>query len=335
MPTKRTALGRHVTQSLLGFETSFGVKPVGGFVAVPFYTNALQETRTPGVDPVLGLAAHNNRDTSQLVEGLPSLAGDLSVPFCLNAMGDYLRLLLGAPTSSGAGPYTHVFQSGQDVLPSAHLQNVRRKASASSYYQGFGGIAANTFRVTGAKAEGVQSGMFGLMARAEYDEDETAPWDADPTVRDYLPVRAALTKLSVNGVDGTVFQNQFTFSNNMALRNDADGTEYATGVDVGESGASGSVSARYDDETILALARTGTEVPLALTWTLKDGVSAGQDASLKIAFPHVKIGKRGRPVEGPGGIDLAFEWTAKQSADAAMMTVTLINDVEGAEYGAS
>lgn len=334
MATQKRALGRHADAFLIGFESAFGTPPADGYINTAFYTHGLQETRTKIEDPALGLANFNDRDTARITEGLPNLAGDLTSPLCLNGIGDLLRLLFGAPTSTGSGPYTHVFTSGADILPTATLQLPRRRDGATTKFQGFSGIAANNFRVDQSKTDGEQRVSMGLIGRNEIAPTETT-LDASPTVRVYKPLAATLAKVSLGGVVGRATGVSLNYANNLQAVNALDGTEYMTGMEAGPGALSATFTARYENEEILDIARARTESALELSWTLLNGVSAGVNGSLTLAAPVVEIARRGAPVDGPGGIDLSFEIIARQSASAHMLTATLINGLAGSEYGAA
>src|SRR5690606_19966533 len=62
-------------------------------------------------------------DAGDPVEGPITVADNMLMPACSRAMGDALRLVLGAPDSEDNedGTYTHVFVSGE-ALPSFAIQ---------------------------------------------------------------------------------------------------------------------------------------------------------------------------------------------------------------------
>jgi hypothetical protein len=326
MSTQSRAIGRHADSFLIGFESSYGSAPADGYIDGAFYTHGLQEVRQKNEDPVLGVANQNDRDTARIMEGLPNLAGDLVAPVCLNFMGDLLRLVFGAPSSSGSDPYTHVFSSGADILPTASLQLPRRKSGGVTKYQGFNGVAANTMRISAQKADGVQQVSLGLVGRNEEDTTETVK-DATPTARAYSPLAASLAAITLGGVSGRIRSIDLTYNNGLEVQNDMDGTPYPTGVEAGPSSLAISFTARYRDEAILDIGAARTEQALSLAW-------ASGANSLTLAAPVVEIARRGAPVSGPGGLDLDFEVIARQSDTAAMLTATLVNGLAGSEYGA-
>lgn len=331
MSTQSVARGRNATSFRRAFEASFGVTPADGHFVGRFYTNGLQETRGLSDDPVLGEALDNPRDSARLSEDLPDVGGDLVVPLCLNQIGDDLRAVFGVPTSTGSGPYTHVFASGADVLPTFSAEWIRRMNGATPVIQRFTGLGVNTATLTAATARGPGRMSLGLIGRAQLAH-ASAYTDSTPVDRAFVPILSR-PALRIDGTLASVQSCEVTLPNTLTPRNDLDGTEYITGLEAGAGGPSLSLTARYRDETYLDLGLNGTEMAVALTWTVPNGISSGVNGTLTLAFPRVRIERRGAPIEGPDGADLTFSAMALQSADAPAVTATLVNGLAGSEYG--
>jgi hypothetical protein len=61
-----------------------------------------------------------NRDVAPPFRDVVSVQGQAVVPVDLEFIGQWLRLLLGPPTTTGTGPdYVHAFVSDEAALPSA------------------------------------------------------------------------------------------------------------------------------------------------------------------------------------------------------------------------
>lgn len=80
----------------LAFETTYGVPPGSGFKQVPFVSSALGEQQNLIESDLLGYG----RDPQQPARDVINNDGDIVVPLDLRNFGYWLKLLLGAPTST-------------------------------------------------------------------------------------------------------------------------------------------------------------------------------------------------------------------------------------------
>jgi len=80
----------------LAFETTYGVPPGSGFKKMPFVSSALGEQQNLIESDLLGYG----RDPQQPARDVINNDGDIVVPLDLRNFGYWLKLLLGAPTST-------------------------------------------------------------------------------------------------------------------------------------------------------------------------------------------------------------------------------------------
>jgi hypothetical protein len=106
------------TQLLGKFETVYGTPPTGNYIKFPFVSSDLGSEQGLIASDLLG----QGRDPSQPIRDVIRVEGNVVVPVDLRNFGHWLKALLGAPTTTGTGPYTHTFASGAASLPSIALE---------------------------------------------------------------------------------------------------------------------------------------------------------------------------------------------------------------------
>lgn len=106
------------TQLLGQFETVYGTPPTGNYIKFPFVSSDLGSEQGLIASDLLG----QGRDPSQPIRDVIRVEGNVVVPVDLRNFGHWLKALLGAPTTTGTGPYTHTFASGAASLPSIALE---------------------------------------------------------------------------------------------------------------------------------------------------------------------------------------------------------------------
>ena len=89
----------------------------------------------------------------------------------------------------------------------------------------------------------------------------------------------------------------------------------------------GSIEVRFADTALIDLASNGTAVDLEFAYTIKDKLSLTFEAH-EVYLPKPKLA-----VEGPGGVQASFDFQgAKNDTAGQMLTVTLVNDLDGTDY---
>ena len=88
----------------------------------------------------------------------------------------------------------------------------------------------------------------------------------------------------------------------------------------------GRIDVRFADTTLIDAASSGTPVDLEFGYTI--GTSSVVFAAHEVYLPKPKLA-----VEGPGGVQASFDFQgARNDAAGRMLTVTLVNDLDGTVY---
>lgn len=321
MGTKTRALG--ADSQLLGvIEETEGTAPDGSaggvYTALPFKSFSMGAEKPLGSDDLLGFG----RDAQDPYYEAVTDEGSIEVPIDLRAFGWWLRLIFGAPTTSGSGPYTHVFTSGQD-LDTAALELGHTKLSTPKY-QMHTMSKVNNLKFS-MERTGALNATLDLIAQGQAD-DASDPSDADPLSYTLKRFNQSRGKITVGGEQlANVTAGDLTFSNNLESVETIRSDGLIDGIDEAAATATGSVTVRYGTDSTLPDAATN-ETPVAMQFS---HTIADTDYSITWDFPRVFLPLVKQEVSGPGGIEASYDWQAAKDDDAGyLLAVTLINDVE-------
>lgn len=296
----------------LAYESTFGVTPATPVsYRMPIITSQIAPKQSLENDPTLT----GRRDPTAPTRGNIDVSGQVVVPVDLVAWGYWLKALCGAPTTTGSGdPYSHVFKMGDDV-PSLVLE----QAYDSKSYALFNGCKISKVSIPWGGAGVVQATID--VIGAKHDESETS-FDTDPTI---------ITPVKFQQFEGTIAEGgtESTIITSASVEIDAglDGDMYGSGgvrADVleGQIQINGSITAFFQNETLLNKALNGTESSLKLTWT--KGTH-----SFEIFLPEVVYERTSPGIDGPNGIRLQMNYRAylEDAVEDAVAVFTLKNNL--------
>ena len=296
-------------------ETVTGTAPTGNFEQVPAFTFTPAGTISVAQDQIL--SSNTSRDAgSPYQDGPMTVTGEARVPLETVHIGKWLKLLLGAPTTTGTAPnLTHVFKSGLDSLPTRAFE--KAFPGVPSFYM-LTGMRANTMTLT-SQPRGGADVTFGLMGFGEADPTTTSG-AGTPVVTPYTRFMRNTGVVKRNGTTlAGVTNATANFSNGMNAAEALRADRRLEDIDIGQATASGTVTLRYYDDVIQAAAKAFTSSALELSWTID------ANTSIAFAFPQVQFQANGPAVQGPDAITRDFNWQAGNDGTAGvnLMTVTL------------
>jgi Phage tail tube protein len=302
-------------------ETACGTAPTGNWKRLPFLSCDLGAEQPLLDAAVIGLGG--NRDAAAPFLDTVSVAGAIAVPVDLTNIGHWLRLLLGAPTTTGTSPnYTHTFGSGAPSLPSNSVEIGYPDVPS---YDLCTGVRADTLEIDFTPT-GPATATFGLIGQGSARTGASA--GGTPTAAAYTAfhkaqgsiTRAAAALAQVTGA-------QLSFSNSIETVRTIRADRRIEGADPGICRATGQVTARFADTTLLTQAANGTPAEFAFAFTID------ANRSLTFTLHEVYLALAKTPIEGPGGVEAAFDFRAAYNAMATrMMTAVLKNQQAGTEY---
>lgn len=297
-------------------ETTYKADPgtVDGRV-IPFISSNLKAEQALITDE--SLTGSRNKSSPELDN--TNVAGDLVCNLSATAHAILFKHLLGAVTTTGASdPYTHVLKVG--TLPVGLVVN--KEFTDINQYHKYNGCRINSLGLE-VTPKGLIKATWGFMGAKE-TQGVTA-YDATPTSNAYDKF-TGFQAVILEG--GAAIATVTSFK--IDINNDLDPDVYAIG-DAGErselpEGAvavTGSIEAFFEDDTLLAKARTSTESSLKIT--LDKGLTPAR--KVEILIPELRYKRTGLEISGPKGIkvNMDFEAYYDNSAEVTSVQVTITN----------
>ncbi|MGY6663365.1 MAG: phage tail tube protein [Glycocaulis sp.] len=323
MTLKSAARGR-ASSLFVKSKEALAASVSGDFQRLTFYREGIARSNDLAEDNELGVALDNDRDATDPGPGLPTASGTVEVPADLNQLWFWLYHFFGEPvTAEDDGVFTHVFTSGAADLPFFDAEI----PLGGDRYKYVPGAAVNEWNFGVAKEEGYRRFTFALLGRDAVIGNTSAAGTPEALpARAKIPASKGLVRIN-SSIAASLVAGDFTASNNFEAVPLADDSALISRMDPGDTSLTGQPRFRFnraaaanaalavfdDEKTPFAL-----EVEYALSAT----------ASLLIALPRC-FGQRVTPlIEGPGPVEFTASLSARQSAGAPLMTVTLKNAIE-------
>ncbi|WP_191082734.1 phage tail tube protein [Roseococcus microcysteis] len=302
-------------------EVTYGTAPGGNWRRVPFLSSSLGAEQPLLDADVIGLGG--NRDPAAPFLDTVTVAGDVVVPIDLVNTGHWLRLLLGAPTTTGTSPnFIHSFASGAATLPSQAIETGYPDVPS---YDVCAGVRADTLEIDFSPT-GAATATIKLVAQGSVRSGASS--GGSPITAAYTAFNKAQGSITRSGSAlAQVTGARLSYSNSIETVRTIRADRRIEGADPGVSRATGQITARFENTTLLTQAQNGTAAEFAFAYTI-DG-----NRSLTITLHEVYLALAKTPIEGPAGVEASFDFRAAFNATATrMMTVVLRNQQAGTEY---
>ena len=302
------------SQLAVAYETTYGSPPAGGFTRLPFASSTLSAEQPLLSSELLGYG----RDPLAPIKDAITADGDLSVPIDAEAFGFWLKAAFGAPVTTGTGPYSHEFRSGNWSLPSMAIETGMPEVPRYAMYSG---VMLNQLSWT-LQRSGLLTATVGLIAQGE----TVTTSSQTGTLTDLDLIRFGHFNGSVerNGLAlGNVVSAQITYSNNLDRIETIRADGMIDGADPTIAALTGQIEVRFADSTLVQQAISGTPCALQFAYALPAGQSLTLTAHA-VYLPRPRI-----EISGPAGVQASFDWqAARDPVTGRMATITLTNDIE-------
>lgn len=265
------------------------------------------------------------------VLGRNNVTGNVQVTLAPESIGIWLKHLIGTPTTTGAGPYTHTFQVGEVALalPAGITfeQDFGAAIAVPGRYLRYSGCRINqgTFQFSSANA--LQTASFDLLGTS-FDNTAVASIDDTPTDPGHAGWGLGNVSLTLDGGATQVCLESL----DMVWNNDLDADLFCinnggTRHDLPEGFAivTGSGVAQFDTPALLNKAWNDEDLALQVTLSRGDGLGTAGNESLVITIPLSSMDKFGVPINGPRGLKQNFNWVAHRGVGELGITAVLKN----------
>lgn len=301
------------SQLLLCYETAYNTTPeTPTAIKLPIINSSLKSTQNLIESAVI----IGRRDPVMPARGNVDVAGSIEIPVDEVGIGYWLKLLFGAPTTTGASnPYTHVFKIG-DTQPSAVLE---QGFTDIDVYELFNGVKVSKFSISFG-GDGELTAKIDVIGGKE---------TIGATSVDETPTTITITKLGNFQASlkegGSAIATVLSVDVNIDFGLDGDtyaigGGGFRTSIEEGLVQISGTLKAFFENTTLLNKAIAGTESSLEITLT-------NSTHSLTIKLPELIFERNSPSIDGPKGVNIDLPYKAYFDNDAgdSSAIVTLVN----------
>jgi len=273
-------------------ESTFGTTPAGNFQNLPFTSHSLNMTkdRVEGTDIQADRMSRVDRHGNRQVSG--DITGDLRE-------GDFDELLESAMLSSWSSDVLKV-----GTVPKYF--SIEDYAADIDQARLFTGCSVNSLAVSLAPNQMV-TGTFGLVGKNMTMSASEKTQDAPST---NSPFDAYSGTLQIGGSNSAIVTAMdFTLTNSFAPTFVV-GDDSAPALEVGNAVVEGSISAYFEDASLINRFVNETETPLKVTV----GDNAGTPNTMEFFFPRCKINSADVGVDGPTSRIITMSFVALRDA---------------------
>ena len=302
---------------LLVYESTYGTSPGGNFQTLPFVDCDLGAEQSLIDDDVLGLG----RDPQAPSRDLVRVGGQITVPLDVRSLGYWLKLVYGAPTTTGTSytHYTHTFVSGLTTgLPSASIEVGIPDIPTYFLYEG---VKADSIRFELSRTGNAQAVI--QLAGQKETKNATSQGGTPAAAPMLTRFNQVHGKIQRNAVDlANIVSSNMEYRNNLEAVDTIRADSLVEGQDEGIAGLSGGITSRFASTTLYDDAVAETVLDIDLVYTID------ADNKLTIAAQSAHLPRTKNPIRGPGGIEATFDFQGSDDAvEGEMMEVVLINNV--------
>jgi hypothetical protein len=301
-------------------EASYGTAPGGNWRRMPFLTCDLGAEQPLLEADVIGFGS--NRDPAAPFLDIVTVQGQAVVPVDLVNIGHWLRLLLGAPATTGTSPnFIHSFGSGAATLPS---NSVEIGFPDVPSYDVCTGVRADTLEIDFSPS-GPATASFGLMGQGSTRGASSS--GGTPVSVIYTAFDKAQGSITRGGSAlAQVTGARMSYANGMEMVRTIRADRRIEGVDPG-------IARHRPDHRPLRRHHGADPGPERHLGGVRLRLQHRREPQSHLhAARGVYLALAKTPIEGPAGVEASFEFRAAYATATRMMTTVLKNQQAGTEH---
>jgi hypothetical protein len=290
-------------------ESTYGTTPTASpaFLDLRHTACSLGLTKTTAVSEEL----HQDRQIRDFRHGTKNVAGDVGLELSYGSFDAILEAILGGTWA------TDILKAGTTRRSFSLLRHFSDLASGDKPYHLFTGCEFNTLSLT-VPASGIVTGSIGVLGKGMSPLADlsalTTPTTGDPTTTEPFDSFTGTVTEGGSGI-AIVTEISLNLDNGLAARY-AIGSAETLQPSIGRSNLTGSITAFFEDATLLEKFLNETES--ALVFTLLD--PAGN--SYTVTLPRIKYTGGQPDVSGQGAITLSLPFQAiRDSSEASNIKI--------------
>lgn len=303
-------------------ESTYGEAAVGQYFFMPATNFRLAQQQGFQEPDLIGQGRDPGRRERDPVV---AVRGSATVPVDVRNVGYWLRLLCGAPVTTGVGPWVHVFGSGTDSLPSATIEEQFPDVSPAMFNLGLGVMGNGcTFNF---EPNGRAYMEMDLLASSITPEAATVTGGSEIAhlverfTQAHVVLKRAGTALA------KVVSASLQFSNSLEEVYYVGGAGLVGDLVPGLVNVGGTIVARLHPGLSATLfSDADTEATFTLEFEF-----AKSPHELALFMDLAEVGRPQIEISGPGGVQATFNWVASKSTGQPGFRATLTNDQDN-EY---
>jgi hypothetical protein len=302
-------------------EATYGTAPGGNWLRMPFMSIDLGAEQPLIQSDVL--AVGNNRDADAPFQDIITVQGNAVVPIDVINIGHWLRMLFGAPVTTGSSPnFIHLFGTGLATLPSQAIEIAHPDVPS---FEVCVGARANSLDIDFSPTGPAQA-TIGLMAQGSSRAGGTVAGASTSAVYTRFSKHQGSISRSGSAL-AQVTGARLNFNNNMEMVRTIRADRKLEGIDPGVSLITGQITTRFENTTLLTQADNGSSAEFAFAYTID------ANTSLTFTLHEAYLALAKTPITGPAGVEATFDFRAAFNATATRaMTVVLRNNQAGTVY---
>lgn len=309
-----------ISKLVMDFETTKGIDPSSPkpIYLSPAGETGLSVTRQSNTDDVIG----GDIDSGGEQYGTSNeVSGSTNFPMDYEKIGYLLKAMFGGATTTGTGPYTHVFTSTVDALPTFLFQETGL-VNGVTQVDRYNGLIAKSIGIN-VSPSGDYNVSFSTVGMKHRDSMIDGITELDETNKVVLTSTRIKNEQTSLLVDGTSFPLAKDFSFNYD-RNSTAESLIGSGLNAGDVYAqavktSGSLSSLFDTGLYT---KAKAETPLSLEVKCVSGTN-----SLSIKMGEVVLSFKRESKKKGEKYPVNADYTAYKNSGTEQVKVTLVNSI--------